>query len=519
MPAAETPRPVEPLPMKHASLRLKFALLVIAFFALPTVIGGVGLRALQELNKGASEISDIWMERLQVVGSLQSLFSDYRRMEIGHVVAPDPNEMISIAGALANASNTLSQQLSDYRELIKKSGLPMDDEIEKFAKGWNDYQRISSRMIGLSSNGHTSEATLLYRGESRQKYVEYNRTLDLITKRDRELAGRERARIALAFDEARQLFLILVGASLLLSIGAMVLVAFDFSRPLLNLERIMRAIASGDIDTEVLHTTRQDEIGAMARTIEVFRDNTMALTNSLTRERELMDQQRNFITMASHEFRTPLTAIDGHARRLQKLGNRVTTDDIEERCGRIRSAVIRMTDLIDSVTRTAQWDDAAPLCLPRPLDVVTLLKEVVNRYRDQHPRRTVELILGPLPDIIEADPKLVEHAVGNLVSNALKYSPPGEPVTVTAGSHEDDVLISVIDRGVGIPETERDRILGRFYRASNVAMTPGTGVGLYFVDQIVRMHSGMLDVDSRLGEGSRFTIRLPIQQAVTVAIQ
>lgn len=519
MPAAETPRPVEPLPMKHASLRLKFALLVIALFALPAVIGVVGLRALQDLNKGTSEISEIWMERLQAVGDLQNNFSDYRRLEIGHVVAADTNEMIMIAGALANIANNLTQELGTYRDLIKRSGLPLDEEIEKFARGWNDYQRISAQMIALSSNDKMAEATGLYRGESRQKFSEYNRILDGITKRDKDLADRERARIAVAFEEARRLFLILAGSSLLLSICAMLLVAFDFSRPLLNLERIMRAIAGGNIDTEVLHTNRQDEIGAMARTIEVFRDNTAALTNSLTRERELMDQQRNFITMASHEFRTPLTAIDGHARRLQKLGTRVTADDIEERCGRIRSAVIRMTDLIDSVTRTAQWDDAAPLCLPRPLDIVALLKEVVGRYRDQHPRRTVELILGPLPNMIEADPKLVEHAVGNLVSNALKYSPPGEPVTVTAGSHEDDVLISVIDRGVGIPEQERDRILGRFYRASNVAMTPGTGVGLYFVDQIVRMHGGRLDIDSRLGEGSRFTIRLPIQQAVTVAVQ
>jgi signal transduction histidine kinase len=501
-------------PLLHRlNLRTKFVLLVLAFVIPPVILGAFGLRSLSSINRAMVEISEVWMERVHQIDSLQTLLSDYRRQEASHVITDNEATLQQIGAVIATTAVNLDRGIENYRVLRQQVTAEADPLLNQFAQGWQSYQRVSARMIAESSADNAREATATYEGESRLRYQEIRGLLDEIVRRDRDEAEKSRRNAAQTYEEARTVYIAAAIGLLLLAIAAIGLMYADFSRPLLSLAGVMRRMAGNEPDLLIPHTQRHDEIGEMALALEVFRENTAALNLSLQRERELMDQQRNFITMASHEFRTPLTGIDGHARRLQRLGEKATAADIEERCGRIRAAVIRMIDLIDSVTRTAQWDEAAPLAHIREVDIEPILRDVVTRQRDQHPRRTVELILSPLPPVIEADPKLFEHAVSNLIGNGLKYSPIQEPVTVTAATAPDgDVLISVIDRGVGIPENERDRILGRFYRASNVAMTPGTGVGLYFVDQILKMHSGSLSVDSRVGEGSRFTIRLPARQ-------
>ncbi|MGC2222260.1 MAG: ATP-binding protein [Methylocella sp.] len=110
---------------------------------------------------------------------------------------------------------------------------------------------------------------------------------------------------------------------------------------------------------------------------------------------------------------------------------------------------------------------------------------------------------------MEGDPKLLFQVVSNLLSNAVQYSPGGGLIKITAGTDAEQIVISVQDHGTGIPEADRERLFSRYYRGSNVCGIVETGVGLYLVRMVIELHGGEIAVESREGEGSRFTVRLP----------
>jgi len=163
-------------------------------------------------------------------------------------------------------------------------------------------------------------------------------------------------RLAVAYRHAFWLILLAIVIAAVLVVVALIHISRSISVPLLDLADRMRRLAANDTATEIPGTDRRDEIGAMAQATVVFRNNAIALMHSqdmLARQAALLEEQlaneqrlallqRNFVSMASHEFRTPLTVIDGHARRLDKIRDAVKPVEIGERAGKIRSAVLRM---------------------------------------------------------------------------------------------------------------------------------------------------------------------------------
>jgi signal transduction histidine kinase len=269
----------------------------------------------------------------------------------------------------------------------------------------------------------------------------------------------------------------------------------------------------------------------MAQATGVFRKNAIALMQSqhmlarqaalleeqLAHEQRLTLMQRNFVSMASHEFRTPLTNIDGHARRLDKTKDVVKPAEIGERAGRIRSAVLRMTHLIDNLLNSSQAiDGGAGLYFhPDAMDLTALLRDVCALHREMAPSLTIDEMFSEAPIPMSGDAKLLFQVFSNLLSNAIKYSPGGGPITVEAPTIGDEITVTITDRGIGIPAADIPRLFERYHRGGNVSGIVGTGVGLYLVKMAVDLHRGSIDVDSQEGQGSRFTVRLPRQSAVT----
>src|SRR5262249_57035172 len=143
------------------------------------------------------------------------------------------------------------------------------------------------------------------------------------------------------------------------------------------------------------------------------------------------------------------------------------------------------------------------------MDLATLLLDVCELHREMAPRSQIRenFAGGRLP--VVGDAKLLFQVFSNLISNAIKYSPGGGPITVGAGVEAGEVVVVVEDRGIGIPEQDRERLFARYARGSNVSGIVGTGIGLYLVKMVVDLHHGRVAVESREGEGSRFTVRLP----------
>jgi len=262
----------------------------------------------------------------------------------------------------------------------------------------------------------------------------------------------------------------------------------------------------------------------MARAVVVFRDNAIELMSSrngleqqatmlqekLAEEQRLMSVQRNFVSMASHEFRTPLTIIDSHAQRLVSLRERLEPEELVTRARKIRSAVLRMTHLIGSLINSARLvDGRVDLYFhPTTFNLTTLLREACQLQQEitPHAQLAQRIEAEWLP--IVGDANLLFQVFSNLLSNAVKYSPDGGAIQVSAACAGAQVSVCVEDHGIGVPSCELERIFDRYYRGSNAASITGTGIGLYFVKLVVGLHNGEITVSSGQ-RGSRFTVRLP----------
>jgi two-component system OmpR family sensor kinase len=265
----------------------------------------------------------------------------------------------------------------------------------------------------------------------------------------------------------------------------------------------------------------------MARATVVFRNNAIELMRSqrvlaqqasmleekLAQEQRLALLQRNFVSMASHEFRTPLTIIDGHAQRLIKLKDRAATDEINERASKVRGAVLRITHLIDNLLNTSRLFDGGGGLYFRPeeIDLASLLREVTQLHREIAPGSQIKEKRRTAPLQMIGDPKLLFQVFSNLLSNAIKYSPNGGLIEISAEIHSEHVVVAIEDHGIGIPAKDLDQLFERYHRGSNVSGIVGTGVGLYLVKMVVDLHGGSVAVDSQEGQGSRFTLRLPLK--------
>jgi two-component system OmpR family sensor kinase len=222
------------------------------------------------------------------------------------------------------------------------------------------------------------------------------------------------------------------------------------------------------------------------------------------------------VSMASHEFRTPLTIIDGHAQRLIKVGYRLRTDEINARAGKVRAAVLRMTHLIDNLLNSSRLIEggAALYFHPQEFDLRELLHEICQLHHEIAPgcQLAENYAATRLPMV--GDPKLLSQVFNNLLSNAIKYSPGDSLIRIGARIESERAIVTVEDNGLGIPEADIERLFERYFRGSNVSGIVGTGVGLNLVKMVVDLHGGDILVESAEGKGSRFTVRLPIAPAL-----
>jgi PAS domain S-box-containing protein len=226
-----------------------------------------------------------------------------------------------------------------------------------------------------------------------------------------------------------------------------------------------------------------------------------------------------FLSTISHDLRSPLTSVQGFAQlMLRRLGREETIDPQRWRTWlmTIDKSTERMAAMINELVDLAQLRDGRPVHLnPRRIELVGLIQQIVEEARQAGERHTILVNAQPAEIHGYWDPIRLGRALTNLVSNAIKYSPDGGRVHVSAsacgenGSEDGWAVVQVRDEGLGIPPEDLARIFDRFQRGTNVAGIGGTGIGLAAARQIVEQHGGTLEAESEVGQGSVFTIRLP----------
>lgn len=239
---------------------------------------------------------------------------------------------------------------------------------------------------------------------------------------------------------------------------------------------------------------------------------------SEARMREALDQQRSlnemrsrFVAMTSHEFRTPLAAILSAEELLRHYGDRLPPEERKETLESIAEGVQRMSRMLDRVLLLGRADAQMLEFKPTRVDLRVLCPQLVDEAALQHPEGATRVVCDVAPDLAPGlyDEKLLRHVFINLLTNAIKYSPAGGEVRFEVRATQDDTVFRVIDRGIGIPQEELGHLFESFQRASNVGDIQGTGLGLAIVKNAVDMHGGTIAVESVLGEGTTFTVRLP----------
>jgi two-component system sensor histidine kinase MprB len=266
------------------------------------------------------------------------------------------------------------------------------------------------------------------------------------------------------------------------------LVAGAAIRPVRSLTAAAETVAAtGDL-TERVTATGSDELGRLAT-----RFNAM-----LAALEESVGRQRRLVADASHELRTPLTAARANVDLVRE--GKLPEDEVRHALDEASVELDSLTSLVSDLVELARGEERKLRLEDVALD--DLVASAVERAKSRAPEATFVMSLTPVQ--VRVDPVLVERAVGNLLDNAVKYSPPGAPIEVSVRDGE----VVVADHGPGIAEEDLPRIFDRFYRAATARAKPGAGLGLAIVREAAEAHGGHATVESG-GDGARFRLSLP----------
>ncbi len=270
------------------------------------------------------------------------------------------------------------------------------------------------------------------------------------------------------------------------------------------------AIQNAQLYEEIRQRAAEMEQRVAARTAELARAKEQ-VEAALEREIELNEIKSRFISIASHEFRTPMAVIQSCAGVLENYGVRLSPEQRSKEFDRIRTSIAQMVDLLDDVLLINKSEAGKLELHPEKLNLETVCREIMMEY--EHSLGAEHHFVFSAENAclhVWIDPKLLRHIVGNLLSNAVKYSDSGSTVTFDVKCRGNQVILSIRDQGIGIPPEDQPHLFEAFYRADNVGGIPGTGLGLAIVKQMVDLHQGTISLESTSGVGTIFTVHLPL---------
>nr|WP_295783866.1 hybrid sensor histidine kinase/response regulator [Rhodoferax sp.] len=245
------------------------------------------------------------------------------------------------------------------------------------------------------------------------------------------------------------------------------------------------------------------------------REDKQRFDAALAQQVELNELKSTFVAMTSHEFRTPLTSILVSQSLLRNYCDRLPVGERNGLLDSIESAVKRMVLMLDQVLTIGRADAQLLSFNPKPVNLLALCQQLRDEAVASHNQGSVNTARVALDAELDgqevfADEKLLRHILGNLLSNAIKYSPGTAQALFKVRPKAKGVIFEIRDQGIGIPAQDLPRLFGDFHRASNVGNIPGTGLGLAIVKRAVESHGGAISVTSETGNGTCFTVSIPL---------
>jgi PAS domain S-box-containing protein len=243
------------------------------------------------------------------------------------------------------------------------------------------------------------------------------------------------------------------------------------------------------------------------------------LLRTLAREKELGQLRSKFVSMVSHEFRTPLAIIQSSAEILDDYLDQLKKAERKDHLQSIRNNTRRMSTMMEETLLIGSFDAAKIEFKPTQLELRTFVRSLVDEVLSATKGRCpIQFKLAETSTRVEADGRLLRHIFTNLLTNAVKYSDAGSAVQFEIVCANPDIVCTICDHGIGIAEADQEWLFNPFHRGCNVGDRPGTGLGLVIVKRCVDLHGGKIEVESKLDEGTSVTLRLPVlspESAVT----
>lgn len=258
-----------------------------------------------------------------------------------------------------------------------------------------------------------------------------------------------------------------------------------------------------------LNETLEQEVAArtqaLQNTLDKLELNTQELEISLEKEKVLGDLKTRFVSMASHEFRTPLTSILGSATLIEKYKNAEDQPKREQHINRIKSSVSHLTEILEEFLSVGKLEDGKLEVYPSEFSVRDFLLDIISDFStyQQVIRIEMEDDFNCLQDV-----SILRKVIFNGLSNALKFSE--KEIVLQVHLEANQVLITIIDQGIGISEEDQKHLFERFFRGGNATVIQGTGLGLHLVDRYMRVLGGKVEIKSELNKGTELSIRFPL---------
>lgn len=265
------------------------------------------------------------------------------------------------------------------------------------------------------------------------------------------------------------------------------------------------------LSADIIEINRQPHVIATGVDITHRKQAEVELLRTLAREKELGRLRSHFVSMVSHEFRTPLGIIQSSAEILEDYLEQLEPAERKNHLQSIRNNTCRMARMMEEALLIGSLDAGNIEFKPAPLELRPFVQKLVEEVLSATNRRCpIELLLADIPGQIQANERLLQHILTNLLTNAVKYSDPGRAVRFEIAFAGTEIVCDIRDQGIGIPEADQEWLFSAFHRGQNVADRPGTGLGLVIVKRCVDLYGGKINVESQFGKGTVVTVRLPV---------
>lgn len=394
---------------------------------------------------------------------------------------------------------------------VSADAMPAErDRVRAYVTGISAYfDHVGDRAVSLARRGRLGEARGIVSGQGTVARVKRLQAqgFGLVAhferlQREAEHAVRNRQYVNVGLIALAGALVLVAGFSVLMWIRR------EMMLPLDELAKAARRLGRGDLSVRV--TPRGVEELALAGT--AFNQMAEEIEQQVLQLQEASTARSRFVSSVSHELRTPITSLRGY---LELLAGGEAGDlqpdqqhfvEIAERNARA------LEELINDLLTLSRIQSGRITMHPEPVDIRALLRELKAEMLPIAARKHVDIVLVDTGDlVVSGDPLRLKQAFGNLVSNAIKYSPPGQAVVLRAFRINRQVVVSVVDWGAGIPKEDLPQLAEPFFRSSATERVPGTGLGLPIAKQMIELHGGRLAVESEPGAGSTFTVYLPLR--------